>query len=105
MSEEQHNEGEGGVAVLSRPKVIRPSLYKVIMLNDDYTTMEFVIRVLKTVFGKTEGEAHKIMLNVHQTGRGLCGIYPYGIAETKVAHVQELAEQNEMPLRCTLEKE
>lgn len=105
MSEDQDNQHESGVATLVRPKVRRPSLYKVILLNDDYTTMDFVIHVLKSVFNKSEAEAHKIMLSVHQTGRGICGIYPFGIAETKVAQVHDYAQKNEMPLKCLMEKE
>lgn len=107
MNEDQDNEHDRGtgVATILKPKVTRPSMYKVILLNDDYTTMDFVIHVLKSCFNKSEAEAHKIMLSVHQTGKGVCGIYPYGVAETKISQVQDLAQQNEMPLRCTMEKE
>ncbi len=105
ICERPDDEQGGGVATLSRPNVRRPSWYKVIRLNDDYTTMEFVVAVLQKFFGKTTAEAHKIMLSVHQTGRGLCGVYPYGIAETKISQVHDFARQNEMPLKCTLEKE
>lgn len=105
MSEDENQDRGTGVATIVKPKVAKPSMYKVILLNDDYTTMDFVIRVLKTCFGKNDAEAHKIMLSVHQEGQGVCGIYPYGIAETKVSQVHDLAEKNEMPLKCRLEKE
>ena len=97
-------EYEGGVATEQKQKIEEPSLYKVLLHNDDYTTMDFVIMVLETVFHKNSGEATKIMLNVHQQGIGVAGIYVREIAETKVAIVHDVARKNEFPLRCSLEK-
>lgn len=82
-----------------------PSLYRVILLNDDYTTMDFVIYVLETVFRKQPSEATQIMLSVHKNGAGLCGLYTREIAETKVARVHEMAAENQFPLKCAMEKE
>lgn len=96
---------KGDVAVLTRPKVARPKLYRVIMLNDDYTTMDFVVHVLQKFFHKTYEEAHKIMLHVHYRGKGICGLYPYDIAATKVAVVIDYARKHDMPLKCVLEEE
>ncbi len=81
-----------------------PSLYRVLMHNDDYTTMEFVVHALELVFHQPPAEAHRVMLNIHTQGVGVCGTYPYEIAETKVARVHGLARQAGYPLRCTLEK-
>ncbi|OVE81346.1 ATP-dependent Clp protease adapter ClpS [bacterium K02(2017)] len=97
-------EEEGGVATLTKPKTKEPSMYKIVMLNDDYTTMEFVISVLKNFFHKTYDEANKIMLAVHHKGKGICGIYPYDVASTKIMQVHEHAKKNDAPLRCLLEK-
>ena len=94
-----------GVAVKPKPKVKKPSMYKVVMLNDDYTPMEFVVMVLERFFGKAHEEASKIMLHVHQKGVGICGVFTYEVAETKVHQVMEAAQQNQHPLQCTLEKE
>lgn len=82
-----------------------PPLYRVLLINDDYTTMEFVVAVLKHVFHKSEAEATRIMLNVHQQGAGVCGLYPYEIAETKVEAVEALARENGFPLKCTMERD
>jgi ATP-dependent Clp protease adaptor protein ClpS len=82
-----------------------PPLYRVLLINDDYTTMEFVVAVLKNVFYKSEAEATRIMLNVHQQGSGVCGLYPYEIAETKVDAVEALARENGFPLKCTMERD
>ncbi|MBN1464931.1 ATP-dependent Clp protease adapter ClpS [candidate division KSB1 bacterium] len=81
-----------------------PKLYKVLLHNDNYTTMEFVVQVLETIFYKSLPEATRIMLNVHQQGVGICGVYPYDVAETKVAQVHWLAKQNQFPLRSSLEE-
>jgi ATP-dependent Clp protease adaptor protein ClpS len=82
-----------------------PPMYKVILHNDDYTTMEFVVEILMSVFKKSPEEAVKIMLNVHHKGIGICGIYPYEVSETKVKTVDALAKENGFPLKCTMEKE
>jgi ATP-dependent Clp protease adaptor protein ClpS len=79
-------------------------MYKVILLNDDYTPMEFVVEILKVVFHKQHAEATRIMLHVHQNGMGVAGVFPYEIAETKVRTVEELARQSEFPLKCVMEK-
>ncbi len=93
-----------GVVVQSKPKVKKPSMYKVVMLNDDYTPMEFVVLVLERFFNKNHEEATHIMLHVHQKGVGVCGVFTYEIAETKVTQVMDLARQQQHPLQCTLEK-
>lgn len=85
-------------------KLFDPPLFNVIIHNDDYTTMEFVVCVLETVFNKSHIEANRIMMNVHQKGRGICGTYPFEIAETKVEKVIALARKEEFPLRCTVEE-
>ncbi len=97
-------EGESGVVTEKQVKVKPPSLYRVLLLNDDYTPMDFVVLVLEKFFGKDHTAATEIMLNVHNKGAGLCGVYPYEVAETKVAHVTEFAREHEHPLQCTMEK-
>lgn len=94
-----------GVAVRTRPKTRKPAMYKVLMLNDDYTPMEFVVHVLERFFQKTREEATRIMLHVHRRGVGVCGVYTYEVAETKVTQVMDLARQHQHPLQCTIEKE
>ena len=94
-----------GTITRTRPRTQRPSMYKVLILNDDYTPMEFVVHVLERFFNKNAEEATEIMLHVHRKGVGICGVYPYEIAETKVNHVVDFARKNEHPLQCTLEKE
>ena len=98
-------DGQVGVVTKTRPKTKKPSMYKVLMLNDDYTPMEFVVHVLQLYFGKGRDEATQIMLHVHQRGVGVCGVYTYEVAETKVAQVMEHARRHQHPLQCTLEKE
>ena len=98
-------EGETGLALRTRTQTKKPSLYKVLILNDDYTPMEFVVFVIERFFNKTREEATRIMLHVHQHGVGLCGVFTYEVAETKVAQVLDLARRNEHPLQCTMEKE
>ncbi len=93
-----------GVVVRTKPKTAKPEMYKVIMLNDDYTPMEFVILVLQSFFHKNHEDATRIMLHVHQKGVGVCGVYTYEVAETKVQQVMDLARQHQHPLQCTLEK-
>ena len=100
------NTGNGtGVAVRSRTKTKRPSMYKVLMLNDDYTPMEFVVHILERFFAKNRQEATRIMLHVHRRGVGICGVYTYEVAETKVTQVMDFARQHQHPLQCTLEKD
>ncbi|MBI3503898.1 MAG: ATP-dependent Clp protease adapter ClpS [Proteobacteria bacterium] len=100
------DDGNGsGVALQTRTRTKRPALYKVLMLNDDYTPMEFVVHVLEKFFSKTRQEATDIMLQVHRRGVGVCGVFTYEVAETKVNQVTEFARRNQHPLRCTLEKE
>jgi len=94
-----------GTVVKTRPKTKKPSLYKVLMLNDDYTPMEFVVHVLERFFGKSREEATQIMLHVHRRGVGICGVFTYDVAETKVTQVIDFARKNQHPLQCTLEKE
>jgi ATP-dependent Clp protease adaptor protein ClpS len=98
-------EGETGVALRTRTQTKKPSLYKFLILNDDYTPMEFVVFVIERFFNKNREEATRIMLHVHQHGVGLCGVFTYEVAETKVAQVLDMARRNEHPLQCTMEKE
>ena len=95
---------ERGVATKARPKTKKPSMYRVLLMNDDYTPMEFVVSILMGIFKKTQEEATTIMLNVHQKGMGTCGIYTFESAETKVAQVMDAAKRAQHPLQCTLEK-
>ena len=97
--------GEGRLGTQTITRTTKPSLYRVLILNDDYTPMEFVVYVLERFFNKTREEATTIMLHVHQNGVGVCGIFTYEVAETKVAQVLDLARRSEHPLQCTMEKE
>ncbi len=97
-------EAQIGVATKTRAKPKKPSQYKVLLLNDDYTPMEFVVIVLKRFFRMDMEEATRVMLHVHQRGVGVCGVFPYEVAETKVNQVMDFARQNQHPLQCTLEK-
>ncbi len=94
-----------GVAVKTRPKTKRPSLYKVLMLNDDYTPMEFVVYVLQRFFGMDHARAVEVMLTVHNKGVAVVGVYPFEVAETKVMQVMDCARSHQHPLQCTLERE
>jgi ATP-dependent Clp protease adaptor protein ClpS len=94
-----------GVVLKTKPKTKKPSLYKVLMLNDDYTPMEFVVHILERFFSKNREEATRIMMHVHRRGVGICGVYTYEVAETKVTQVMDFARQHQHPLQCTLEKE
>ena len=108
MSDNDKRNGETpntGVLVKARAKTRKPAMYKVLMLNDDYTPMEFVVHVLERFFQKTREEATRIMLHVHRRGVGVCGVFTYEVAETKVTQVMDLARQNQHPLQCTIEKE
>ncbi|WP_342644104.1 ATP-dependent Clp protease adapter ClpS [Rhodoligotrophos ferricapiens] len=98
-------DGQSGVVTRTRTRTKKPSMYKVLLLNDDYTPMEFVVHVLERFFGKGREDATRIMLHVHQKGVGLCGVYTYEVAETKVTQVMEFARQHQHPLQCTMEKE
>ena len=100
----QNGDGDLGVATKTRTRTKSPSPYKVLMLNDDYTPMEFVVHVLQSFFKMSIEDATRVMLHVHQRGVGVCGIFPYEVAETKVAQVIDFARQNQHPLQCTLEK-
>jgi ATP-dependent Clp protease adaptor protein ClpS len=105
---DKRRDGDGpvtGVVVKPRPKTRKPTMYKVLMLNDDYTPMEFVVHVLERFFQKSREQATQIMLHVHRRGVGVCGVYTYEVAETKVTQVMDLARQNQHPLQCTIEKE
>ena len=110
MGEENNNNDDGnpenntGVIEKTKQKTKKPSMYKVVMLNDDYTPMEFVIHVLERFFSKTRDEATNIMLHVHQKGAGVCGVFSFEIAETKVVQVMDCARENQHPLQCTIEK-
>lgn len=101
----QHDE-QGDVATVKKKKskTIQPRMYKVILLNDDYTTMDFVIAVLESIFQKSAAEAVQIMLQVHHKGRGMCGVYTKQIAETKVIQVHTRAQSEGHPLRCAIEE-
>lgn len=94
-----------GLMLKTRPKTKKPAMYKVLLLNDDYTPMEFVVHVVEKFFAKNRAEATEIMLHVHRRGVGICGVFTYEIAETKVAQVMDFARANEQPLQCTMEKE
>ncbi len=102
---DSEKERQNGLLLKTRPKTKKPSLYKVLILNDDYTPMEFVIHILERFFNKNKQEATDIMLHVHRRGVGLCGVFTYEVAETKVNQVMDFARANEQPLQCTMEKE
>lgn len=103
------DDGEGddltGIKVETRPKTKRPPLYKVLILNDDYTPMEFVVHVLERFFGLSHAQAFEIMLTVHKKGLAVVGVFSYEIAETKVAQVMDFAQRHQHPLQCTMERE
>ena len=94
-----------GTIIEEKIEIKKPSFYQVLIMNDDYTPMEFVILVLERFFKKSKAEATQIMLHVHQKGMGVCGLYPYEIAETKIVQVMDFAKKNQHPLQCTMEKE
>ena len=104
-SEENNNQTDGSVLTKVKPKTKKPSLYKVLMLNDDYTPMEFVVEMLQTYFSKSQEQATEIMLHIHQKGLGICGLYTFEIAESKAAQVLDKARKNQHPLQIKLEKE
>lgn len=107
MSQKDHNQRDGGtglVVEITRPRLKKPPMYKVLMLNDDYTPMEFVIMILEKLFRMDHEQAVQVMLNVHQKGKGVCGVFPHEVAQTKVAQVLDLARQKEHPLQCSMEE-
>ena len=98
-------EGGTGVATKTRTQTQRPPLYKVLLLNDDYTPMEFVVHILERFFGLSHAQAFEIMLTVHKKGLAVVGVFSYEIAETKVAQVMDFSRRHQHPLQCTMEKE
>ncbi|MCZ6804208.1 MAG: ATP-dependent Clp protease adapter ClpS [Proteobacteria bacterium] len=105
MSEKTDNQSEGSLDLQeAKPKLKRPPLYKVILINDDYTPMEFVVHILEIFFSRDRETATRIMLEVHTLGKGICGIYTHEIAESKVSQVTDYSRDNEHPLLCTMEK-
>ena len=100
----EHTEHQGDVLTKKDVDLEEPKLYKVLLHNDNYTTMEFVVMVLEKIFYKSETEATQIMLNVHQQGVGVCGTYPFDVAETKVAQVHALAKKHQFPLKSSMEE-
>lgn len=109
MAERKADDRGGGIGtalvVEEKSKVEKPSLYRVLILNDDYTPMEFVVYVLERFFNKSREDATRIMLHVHQNGVGVCGVYTYEVAETKVSQVIDSARRHQHPLQCTMEKD
>ena len=103
--DDRRDDGDSGLLLETRTKTQRPPLYKVMLLNDDYTPMEFVVLVLEHFFNKSREEATRIMLHVHNYGVGVCGVYPIEVAETKVTQVMDLAREHQHPLQCTKERE
>ncbi len=104
MSEQHHGQSEGAVKERADQAPREPALYNVILLNDDYTTMEFVMEILETLFQKSPAEAYRIMMHVHRNGRGLAGVYPFEVAETKAEQVASLAKGAGFPLRAAIEE-
>ena len=98
-------DGETGVVTRTRPKTQRPPLYKVLLLNDDYTPMEFDVHVLERFFGMSHAQAFELMLTVHKKGVAVVGVFSFEVAETKVAQVMDFARRHQHPLQCTMEKE
>ena len=105
MSDKLTQQNDGLVVQETRPQIKKPPLYKVILLNDDYTPMEFVVRVLERYFHKSREEATRIMLQVHQKGMGICGVFTREVAETKVRQVMLYAAESQHPLQCSMEPE
>ncbi|GHV25282.1 ATP-dependent Clp protease adapter protein ClpS [Spirochaetia bacterium] len=97
-------ENEAAPVAKRKRKLAEPETFRVILLNDHFTTMEFVVEILMFIFRKSEGEANRIMLDIHRQGRGVAGVYPWDIAQTKAEQVHAAARQNEFPLRCVVEK-
>ena len=105
MSDKFDDDGDTAVVTKVKPKKKRPPLYKVMLLNDDFTPMEFVVMILERFFGLNHAQAFEIMLTVHEKGLAVVGVFSHEIAETKVAQVMDSARQNQHPLQCTMEKE
>jgi ATP-dependent Clp protease adaptor protein ClpS len=109
MAERKQGGGTTGVkssvTTQTKPKTQKPSMYRVLLLNDDYTPMEFVVYVLEQFFNKSREDATRVMLHVHQHGVGVCGVFTYEVAETKVAQVVDAARRHQHPLQCTMEKD
>jgi ATP-dependent Clp protease adaptor protein ClpS len=108
MSDDKRDTDRGavtGVVTRTKPRTKKPPMYKVLLLNDDYTPMEFVVYILERFFQKSREEATRIMLHVHQKGIGICGVFTYEVAETKVTQVIDFSRQNQHPLQCTMEKD
>lgn len=103
-NEQEHRDGDGLALKEAKPELKEPSMYKVFLLNDDFTPMEFVVTLLEKLFGMDREKATRVMLLVHSQGKGVCGIYTYEIAETKVAQVNEYAQRHQHPLLCSMEK-
>jgi ATP-dependent Clp protease adaptor protein ClpS len=104
MADERPDTG-GEVAERTRSETRQPSMWKVVLLNDDYTPMEFVVYLLETVYEKSPAEAYRVMMMVHTQGQGLCGVYPFEVAETRVARTEELAQSAGYPLKAVMEEE
>ena len=105
MSDDPGDDGDASILIETRPRTKRPPLYKVLILNDDYTPMEFVVHVLERFFGMTHAQAFEIMLTVHKKGVAVVGVFSHEIAETKVTQVMDFAQRHQHPLQCTMEKE
>ncbi|WP_353535460.1 ATP-dependent Clp protease adapter ClpS [Cognatishimia sp. WU-CL00825] len=105
MSDKHDDDGDADVAVKTRARTKRPPLYKVLLLNDDYTPMEFVVHILERFFGMTHSQSFEIMLTVHKKGVAVVGVFSHEIAETKVTQVMDFARRHQHPLQCTMEKE
>lgn len=99
-----HDEGDSQVVTEKKVRTKRPSMYRVVLLNDDYTPMEFVVWVLETIFYKPTAEATRLMLDVHQKGKGICGVFTHDVARTKRVQVKAVAEKHQHPLECEIEK-
>jgi ATP-dependent Clp protease adaptor protein ClpS len=103
-SPDYHSDGNDLALEEAKPKLKRPSLYRVLLINDDFTPMEFVVEILESVFAMERSQATRVMLEVHTKGKGICGVFTYEIAETKVAQVMAIAQQQQHPLLCTMEE-
>lgn len=105
MGQDLESQRDQGIALEeAKPEVMLPPMYRVVLLNDDYTPMDFVIEILKVFFGMSHDRATQVMLHVHTRGKGVCGLFTFEIAETKVVQVNEFSLQNDHPLKCTMEK-